>query len=164
MASLDQFEDWADTKEPPCPWPSTKPMLAAERAMSLLGSSVLILVLVGIGAAEVPSEPPNTLLEAEMQHKLIAPIREKKPRYTHRSITSLAIEDFKQMALDARELRPIGGTRLRLRARRGRPSSDGSRSDAGPVVATATPDDLATRPRPATTRRGSHAGRGGVIV
>jgi hypothetical protein len=139
-------------------------MLATELAMSLLGSSVLILVLIGIGAADVPGEPPNTLFEAEMQHKLIAPIREKKPRYTHRSISSRAIEDFKQMALDAWELRPIGGTPLRLRAHRGRPSSDGSRSDPGPVVATATPDDLAARPRQVTTRRRSHAGRAGVIA
>jgi hypothetical protein len=139
-------------------------MLATQRAMSFLGSSVLILVLVGIGAPQVPSERPDTLFEAEMQHKLIAPIMEKKLRYTHRLTTSLAIEDFKQMALDARELRPIGGTPLILRARRGRPSSDGSRSNAGPVVGTATPDDLAARPRSATTRRGSHAGRAGVIV
>ena len=52
--------------------------------MSLLGSSVLILVLVGVRAAQVPSERPNTLFEAEMQHELIAPIMEKKLRYTHR--------------------------------------------------------------------------------
>ena len=50
----------------------------------ILGSSVLILVLVGVRAAHVPSERPNTLFEAEMQHKLIAPIMEKKLRYTHR--------------------------------------------------------------------------------
>ena len=59
-------------------------MLATERALSLLGSSVLILVLVGVRAAQVPSERPNTLFEAEMQHKLIAPIMEKQLRYTHR--------------------------------------------------------------------------------
>ena len=59
-------------------------MLATERALSLLGSSVLILVLVGVRAAQVPSEHPNTLFEAEMQHKLIAPIMEKKLRYTYR--------------------------------------------------------------------------------
>jgi hypothetical protein len=55
-------------------------MLATERAMSLRGSSVLILVLVGVRAAQVPSERPNTLFEAELQHKLIAPIMAKKLR------------------------------------------------------------------------------------
>ena len=40
--------------------------------------------LVGVRAAQVPSERPNMLFEAEMQHKLIAPIMEKKLRYTHR--------------------------------------------------------------------------------
>ena len=40
--------------------------------------------LVGVRAAQVPSERPNLLFEAEMQHQLIAPIMEKKLRYTHR--------------------------------------------------------------------------------
>ena len=71
-------------KEPPCLWPSTKPTLATERATSLLGCSVLILVLVGARGPQVPSERPNTLFEAEMQHELTAPIMEKNLRYTHR--------------------------------------------------------------------------------
>ena len=52
--------------------------------MSLLGSSVLILVLVGVRATHVPSERTNTLFGAEMQHNLIARMMEKKLRYTHR--------------------------------------------------------------------------------
>jgi hypothetical protein len=77
-----------------------------------LASSALVLVLVGVRAAQEPRERPKPLFEAERQHKLLAPIMEKKLRYTHRLITSLAIEDFKQMALDARELKLIAETSL----------------------------------------------------
>jgi hypothetical protein len=77
-----------------------------------LASSFVILLLVGVRAAQEPSERPNPLFEAERQHKVLAPIMDKKLRYTHRLITSLAIEDFQQMALDARELKLIGETTL----------------------------------------------------
>jgi hypothetical protein len=79
---------------------------------SVLAASILILVLVGVRAAQEPRDRPNPRLEAERQHNILAPIMEQKLRYTHRLITSLAIEDFKQMALDARELKLIGETTL----------------------------------------------------
>src|SRR5262245_52437589 len=79
---------------------------------TVLASSVLVLVLVGVRAAQEPGERPNPLSEAQRQHRLLAPIMDKKLRYTQRLITSLAIEDFKQMALDARELKLIGETTL----------------------------------------------------
>jgi hypothetical protein len=88
-------------------------MIAMRTALStILASSLLILVLVGVRAAQEPSGRPNPRFEAERQHKVLAPIMEKKLHYTHRLITSLAIEDFKQMALDARELKLIGDTAL----------------------------------------------------
>ncbi len=79
---------------------------------SVLASSVLILVLAGVRAAQEPSGRPNPLSEAEKQHKILAPIMDKKLRYTHLLITSLATEDFKQMASDARDLKLIGETTL----------------------------------------------------
>ena len=79
---------------------------------SVLASSVLILALAGVRAAQEPGSRPNPLVEAEKQHKFLAPIMDRKLRYTHRLITSLAIEDFKQMASDAHELKRIGETTL----------------------------------------------------
>ena len=55
---------------------------------------------------------PNPLVEAEKQHKFLAQIMDRKLSYTHRLITSLATEDFKQMASDAHELKRIGETTL----------------------------------------------------
>ena len=79
---------------------------------TVLVSSVLVLVLVGVRAAQEPREKANPLFEAEKRHKLLAPIMEKKLRYTHQLITSLATEDFARMAIDARELKLIGETAL----------------------------------------------------
>jgi hypothetical protein len=78
----------------------------------VLSSSILIVALVAVRAAQQPREEPNPLFEAQKKHKLIAPIMEKKLRYTHELITSLATEDFARMADDARELRLIGETAL----------------------------------------------------
>jgi hypothetical protein len=79
---------------------------------SVLACLILILVLVGLRAAQETRVPPNPLLEAKQQHKVLAPVMEKKLSLMHRLITSLATEDFATMARDAGELRRIGETTL----------------------------------------------------
>jgi hypothetical protein len=87
-------------------------LIAMKLLMGVLASSIMILAFVGVRAAQEPPGRTGPQLEAERQHKILAPIMDKKLRYTHRLITSLAVEDFKQMALDARELKLIGETTL----------------------------------------------------
>ena len=79
---------------------------------SVVACSVLIMILVGVRGAQQTRDQGELLSEAQRQHRILAPVMDKKLRYTHRLITSLAIEDFAQMALDARELKLIGETTL----------------------------------------------------
>jgi hypothetical protein len=74
---------------------------------SVVASSVLIMILMGVRGAQQTRDQGELLSEAQKQHRILAPVMDKKLRYTHRLITSLAIEDFAQMALDARELKLI---------------------------------------------------------
>lgn len=78
----------------------------------VLASSVLIPVLAGVGAAQRPSAPPKPRDDPEKQRQVIAKIMAKKLHHTHRLITALAVEDFAQLADDARELKLIGEATL----------------------------------------------------
>jgi hypothetical protein len=79
---------------------------------SVLGSSILILVLVGVRAAQQPRDQANPVAEARQQHRILEAAMDAKLRHTHRLITSLAVEDFARMAQDAAELRRIGESAL----------------------------------------------------
>jgi cytochrome c556 len=79
---------------------------------SLVAVSVLALALGGLRAAQERDAQPDARDEPEQRRKILAPVMAKKLRYSHRLMTSLATEDFAQMATDAWEVRRIGETAL----------------------------------------------------
>ncbi|MFI5459758.1 MAG: hypothetical protein ACHRXM_30400 [Isosphaerales bacterium] len=79
--------------------------------MCVVASSILILVFVGARAAQGPRAQGNPSDDDE-KHKVLARVMEKKLRYSHRLMTSLAIEDFARLQDDARELKLIGEATL----------------------------------------------------
>jgi hypothetical protein len=79
---------------------------------TLLSASVLVLALGGVLAAQQPKAQPGAGDDAEQRRKVLATAMAKKLQYAHQLMTSLAVEDFARMAIDAGELKRIGETTL----------------------------------------------------
>jgi hypothetical protein len=78
----------------------------------LSAACVLALALGGVGAAQDRGARPDARDDAEQRRKILASAMAKKLRHAHQLMTSLATEDFAQMAIDAGELKRIGETAL----------------------------------------------------
>lgn len=65
----------------------------------------------GIGAAQ-KGDPESPYEKAERQRKVLAPAMAKKLGHAHQIMTSLALEDFSRMSIDAAELKKIGEATL----------------------------------------------------
>ncbi|WP_435009325.1 hypothetical protein P12x_000577 [Tundrisphaera lichenicola] len=78
----------------------------------LLCASVAALSLGGVRAAQQPKDQPDAREAAEQQRKALSAAMAKKLRYAHQLLTSLAIEDFAKMTIDAGELKRLGETTL----------------------------------------------------
>ena len=75
---------------------------------SVLASSVLILILGGVRAAQGPGTRPEPRNDPGEQRKILSRAMAKKLQPTHELITSLALEDFARLADNARTLKQIG--------------------------------------------------------